>query len=80
MKTCSDVPKGCIVDNKVKKECFFKRRSDMSKLEKESGNTNILRGGSKSVPLKMFENAIFFTNFQNFGKSSAILKDKSILD
>ena len=55
MKTCSDVPKGCIVDNKVKKECFFKRRTDMSKLEKESGNTNILRGGSKSVPLKMFE-------------------------
>ena len=55
MKTCSDVPKGCIVDTKVKKECFFKRRSDMTKLEKESGNTNILRGGSKSVPLKMFE-------------------------
>jgi hypothetical protein len=28
----------------------------MSKLEKESGNTNIDRQGKKSVPLKMFEN------------------------
>mgnify|MGYP006117179791 CR=1 FL=1 len=54
MKTCSDVPKGCIVDNKVLKKCWFKRRTDMTTLEQESGKTNIDRQGKKSVPLKLF--------------------------
>ena len=52
------MPKGCIINGKVKKECFFERRKGLSKLEAESGKTNILRGGSKSIPLKMFENEL----------------------
>jgi hypothetical protein len=54
LKTCNDVPKGCIVDNKVLKKCWFKRRTDMTTLEQESGKTNIDRQGKKSVPLKLF--------------------------
>jgi hypothetical protein len=55
MKTCSDVPKGCIVDNKVKKECLFIRRKDLTGTRAESGKTNIAREGKKSKPLQKFE-------------------------